>query len=283
MNVDVHYYAEDKMVGGRGGGSKWGSAGESGMGVEVSEMEVGLRDVEVSENLNAKLLHSACVGDVETVHKCMSEGYCDVDQADNLGRTALHWAVERGHGAVVEVLVTQYHASLDVLTNDSDSPLMLAILSNRLDIVQLLLSYGAYMQHTNKEGASALHLAAAQGDAAIVRALVSHGAWLELEDAEGESPLFYAIREAHLEVVKALLEAGASPAHPNNDQETPLSLARECISPSDPTSSSILSLLASHSSQAPLRQNLLEPFTRVEARSFGSSSGNLCGFLTKTI
>jgi len=258
MNVDVQPYAEVGLGGGGGGPNNWDDKG-------------------------AVLLHSACVGDVDSVHAVLSDGFCDIDQVDKLGRSALHWCVERGHAAVVEALVTQYHASLDLLTNDSESPLMLAVCANRLDMVQLLLSYGPYLQHTNKEGASALHLAAAQGHSEIVRALISHGAWVELEDAEGESPLFYAIRESQTEIVKTLLESGASPAHPNNDQDTPLSLARECQSPHDQNAAAILSLLQAHATQPAMRQNLLEPFTRVEARSFGSSSGNLCGFLTKTI
>jgi len=253
------------------------------MNVDVQPYSgVGL--VETSwEDKGAALLHGACVGDLAAVHAALAEGFCDIDQVDKLGRSALHWCVERGHSAVVEALVTQYHASLDLLTNESESPLMLAVCTNRLDMVQLLLTYGPYLQHTNKDGASALHLAAAQGHVDIARALISHGAWIELEDIEGESPLFYAIRESQIEAVKLLLESGASPVHSNNDQDTPLSLARECQSSNDHNASVILSLLQAHATQPAMRQNLLEPFTRVEARSFGSSSGNLCGFLTKTI
>lgn len=257
MNVDVQTYA---------GAESW-----------QEETDAGL-----------VLLHGACVGDLNAIHDCMSsEGYYNVDQTDKQGRTALHWAVERGHVQVVEALVTTYHASLDILTKDSESPLMFAVLAQRIDLVRQLLTYGAYPQHTNKEGASALHLACAQGSLDIVHELIAHGAWLELEDAEGESPLFYAIRESHPECVRILLQAGARPDHPNNDKDTPLSLALECSqsSPQDPNYAEILSLLQTCSPPPPQRHNnLMEPFTRIEARSFGgSSSGNLCGFLTKTI
>jgi ankyrin repeat protein len=243
----------------------------------------GAQGAAVSGDGGRELFHAACIGNVDAIHQVMSSGYCDVDQTDKSGRTALHWAVERGHEGVVEVLVTHYHASVDILSFESESPLMLAVAVNRLGLVKQLLSYGAQTQHTNREGASALHMAAGLGLSDIVLELVNQGAWVELEDAEGESPLFYAIRESQLPVVRFLLEAGASAAHPNNDQETPLSLARECCNPQDPTSSAILQLLSTHTAPAPQRQNLLEPFTRVESRSFGSSSGNLCGFLTKTI
>lgn len=251
--------------------------------MEVDAVSGGRSAEMLQEAPGAMLLHSACVGDVESIHACMSAGYCDVDQTDAFGRSALHWAVERGHVGVAEVLITNYHATLDILTNDSESPLMLAVLANRVDMVRLLLSYGAYLQHTNKDGASALHLAAAGGNLEIVRELIAHGAWIELEDSEGESPLFYAIRESHAAIVQALLEAGANPSHPNNDKDTPISLASECLSPRDTVYANILRLLRSVSANLPQRQNLLEPFTRVESRSFGSSSGNLCGFLTKTI
>lgn len=257
MNVDVHTYSPVDVSGGQGDAI----SGDSGLA----------------------LFHAACVGNVEAVHAVMSSGYCDVDQYDKTGRTALHWAVERGHEGVVEVLVTAYHASVDVVSFESESPLLLAVVTGRLAIVKQLLSYGAQTQHTNRDGASALHLAAGLGLSDIVLELIHQGAWIELEDGEGESPLFYAIRESHLPVVRSLLEAGASAAHPNNDQDTPLSLAHECCNPHDSTSATILQLLSTHTAPAPQRQNLLEPFTRVESRSFGSSSGNLCGFLTKTI
>lgn len=238
-----------------------------------------------SEEQTNSLLHAACVGDVPAIDAAMSGGFVDIDAVDKHGRSALHWAVARGHAKAIETLVTVYHASLDLLTRDSESPLMLAVLANRLDLVQQLLSYGASTQQTNQQGESALHLACAPvGNVQIVEALVQHGAWLELEDAEGESPLFFAIRESSLPIVQALLSAGASPSHPNNDQDTPISFARECLQlQQDETSNAIVQLLLQHSSQTPLRQNLLEPFTRVESRSFGSSSGNLCGFLTKTV
>lgn len=228
------------------------------------------------------LLHSSCVGDIASIHRCMSSGYCDVDQTDSKGRSALHWATARGHLNVVSVLVTLYHASIDLLTQESETPLIIAVLTNNLEMVRLLISYGAYLQHTNNQGASALHLAAGFGYTSIVRELLSQGAWIELEDNEGESPLFYAVRESHQHVVKLLLDAGANPNHPNNDQDTPLSLAHECDN-QDATSNAIITMLNAHVSRPHQHQNLLEPYTRVESRSFGSSSGNLCGFLTKTI
>lgn len=251
--------------------------------MEVDSVSGGRQGEQSQDAPGAMLLHSACVGDVESIHACMSAGYCDVDQTDKIGRSALHWAVERGHVSVAEVLITTYHASLDILTNDSESPLMLAVFANSLEMVRLLLSYGSYLQHTNRDGASALHLASASGYFEIARELIAHGAWIELEDVEGESPLFYAIRESHAGIVQLLLEAGANPSHPNNDKDTPISLANECLSSRDQVSANILQLLRSVSAHHPQRQNLLEPFTRVESRSFGSSSGNLCGFLTKTI
>lgn len=270
MNVDVVGYPEQKAIG-------------------VSKM---------ANEHGSILLHAACVGDVASINTVMSDatGYCDVDQADKGGRSALHWAVIKGHENVVQVLVTVYHANIDLLTREtSESPLMLAVKAGNASMVLLLLNYGAQPQTTNSEGESALHLAAASGDPEICDLLVQHGAWLELEDAEGESPLFFAVRENSLDIVTLLLAAGASPSHPNNDQDTPLTLARECQSsnPNDPIAAQVLEVLLQAQAQAQAssfgnvahfnRHNLLEPFTRVESRSFGSSSGNLCGFLTKTI
>jgi euchromatic histone-lysine N-methyltransferase len=56
--------------------------------------------------------------------------------------TALHAACSGGHLSVVHILL-QAGAQLDVLDRDQNTPLMLAAVSNRDDIVKYLVKAGA--------------------------------------------------------------------------------------------------------------------------------------------
>jgi ankyrin repeat protein len=71
------------------------------------------------------------------------------------GRIGLHWAVSKGHEAVV----------------------------------QLLLEEGVDVHSTDKQGRTALSLAAEKGDKAMVQLLVDKGASMDSTDMDSRTPL----------------------------------------------------------------------------------------------
>jgi ankyrin repeat protein len=83
-----------------------------------------------------------------------------VDKADHKGITPLVAAIEKGHLAVVSVLVAA-GASLDIPDAQNNTPLLLAVSKNDPQIVALLLQAGANSGIKNKAGQSALDLALA--------------------------------------------------------------------------------------------------------------------------
>jgi TonB family protein len=97
----------------------------------------------------------------------------EVDAADAAGRTALMYAVEGGHDA----------------------------------IVAMLLSAGAGVDRQDQSGATALHLAARYGRTDAARLLLQAGADFGLRDAEGRSPLYRAIEGRHADVIEMLQAA----------------------------------------------------------------------------
>jgi ankyrin repeat protein len=95
--------------------------------------------------------------------------------------------------------------------------------SKRVEVVRLLLHYGADVNAVDDSGWSALHQAANSastvGAAQVVRMLLEAGADANAINQEGETPLNYAVTETDgdtLSVVTTLLEAGADPHAPSN-------------------------------------------------------------------
>lgn len=74
-----------------------------------------------------------------------------------------------------------------------------------VEMVSLLLEFGADVELTNSQGCTALSLAAARGHCDVVRRLAAAGASLGHTDMAGQCPLVHAARHARLSVVGYLL------------------------------------------------------------------------------
>ncbi|XP_072759305.1 protein TANC2 isoform X1 [Anoplolepis gracilipes] len=74
-----------------------------------------------------------------------------------------------------------------------------------VEMVSLLLEFGADVELTNSQGCTALSLAAARGHCDVVRRLAAAGALLGHADMAGQCPLVHAARHGRLSVVGYLL------------------------------------------------------------------------------
>ena len=73
-------------------------------------------------------------------------------------------------------------------------------------------------------GDSILHLASGKGDVEIVKLLIEYGADLDYIDMDGWAPIHYAAFDKRVEVTRLLLEAGADPNIKTPNGCTPLHL-----------------------------------------------------------
>ena len=160
------------------------------------------------------LIDAARNGDAEAVRSLLAEG-ADANTAQGDGMTALHWAAERGHAAVADMLLAA-GAAVEAKTRlGSYTPLHLASRSGYGSITSALLDAGADPRATTTgSGVTPLHLAAAAVDGAdAVTALLRRGAVVDArEGSSGQTPLMFAAAYGRTEAVVALLEYGADPA-----------------------------------------------------------------------
>ncbi|KAL8715009.1 MAG: hypothetical protein Q9220_000966 [cf. Caloplaca sp. 1 TL-2023] len=141
---------------------------------------------------------------------------------DQAGNTPLHLAVVAGDAAGTGLLLGTY------LRSKKDSRklvaevefqsilgelLILAVRSQKQDIVRLLLQHGVDVNHRTSSGETALYLASQYGSEEIVRMLLdaedAHTALEICESSRRWTPLFIACVEGHLAVTRLLLATGA--------------------------------------------------------------------------
>jgi ankyrin repeat protein len=146
--------------------------------------------------------------------------------ANQYGRTALHWAAFNGHAHVVKVLIDA-KASVNAPNAYSNTALHLSSRANQKDIVKVLLEAGAHTELKNINEKTAMHFAAWSGDVQLISSLCEAKASINAKDSRMWTPLHFACTRGKAAAVELLLQAGCSPAEMNSENATPLSL---CVS-----------------------------------------------------
>lgn len=89
-------------------------------------------------------------------------------------------------------------------------PLYYAVRDRRLNLIDLLIEYGADLNYQNNFGWAPLHVAAFKGHRDLVKRLVNEGARVELQDEKSNTPLNVASGNGSPECMEELINAGAS-------------------------------------------------------------------------
>uniref|UniRef100_A0AAT9UR03 Ankyrin repeat containing protein n=1 Tax=Apapanepox virus TaxID=3049969 RepID=A0AAT9UR03_9POXV len=148
----------------------------------------------------------------------------NIKDTSYLRNTPLHRAVIKNHIEIVDMLIS-YGAIVDAKNRIGNTPLMYA--SNPC-IVKLLLEKGADPNTSNDNGFTPLHTAVNTHSLETTSILLSYGVTVDAKDYEGNTPLMYGL--SYPDVVKLLLQKGANPNVVNNKGHTPLKIAMSvCI------------------------------------------------------
>ena len=125
------------------------------------------------------------------------------------GRTALHFAAQKGYVEIVRLLL-EAGANADVADLFMKTSLHVAAERGHVEIVELLLQAGADQDIANSSGkTTSLHWAAKKGHVEVVRLLLKAGANMDSVDLFSRTALHWAAEKGHVDVVRLLFEAGA--------------------------------------------------------------------------
>ena len=131
-------------------------------------------------------------------------------------------AAAEGETDVVELLIDEYEAEIEMKDKNGQTPLIQAIAWGHESVVRMLLEKGANIETTDEDGRTPLIKAAFHGHEAIVRLLLEKGAKIEAKDNDGDTPLIEAANWRHPSIVRMLLEKGAKIEAKNHKGWTPL-------------------------------------------------------------
>lgn len=158
---------------------------------------------------------------VEDIHKLVLRGF-DPNTPNEKGVPALMLAIQSGAPKSAMYLASQAQTRVEFANVAGETPLMLAAISNQLDLASKLIERGA---EVNRKGWAPLHYAASKGHIAMMRLLLENNAYIDAESPNGTTPLMMAAYYAPPLAVKLLLEEGADPTLRNQAQASALDLA----------------------------------------------------------
>jgi ankyrin repeat protein len=177
----------------------------------------------VSENNCRTSLHMAALnGNLATVISLLLQGF-HVNAKDQFGYTPLHLATYKGHTEIVRFLLGQ---GADVYTAERNGFCALHVASSHghLPIVNLLLQ-STDVNIKNKDGLTPLFLAIRSESMQTVAVLINSGADVNIKNKLGNTPLYEAVKRGNLDIVKLLCSKGANINVQNIYGWTPLHLA----------------------------------------------------------
>ena len=215
-------------------GAGYGSVWEEGSAV-ASLLERGNLDINAQDSMGKTALHYATErGNPEIVAMLLVARDVGFNIRDATGRTALHYALRTMDRAVVSVLFEAGDGNPNVRDPDGRTLLAIAAYSGSPDVVDWALSLdGVVPDARDNTGRTPLSLAARGRDNAEVlrRLLRTEGVDPNAEDEDGWTPLFWATQAGGMgATVEVLLAEGARVDINHIDRlgRTPLALALEC-------------------------------------------------------
>jgi len=106
---------------------------------------------------------------------------------------------------LIEKMIVQYGAELNIVDFDGKTPLMLACVHGHVQIVKCLLQHKAQINKAAPLRMTALMFACIHGDVDIVSYLIQQRANIEARSRGGLTPLMYACEHGHDHVVELLI------------------------------------------------------------------------------
>eukprot|EP00051_Salpingoeca_urceolata_P022480 m.368027 g.368027 ORF g.368027 m.368027 type:complete len:311 (-) comp19976_c0_seq1:2591-3523(-) len=185
-------------------------------------------DVNVSSPSGETVLHAAMKAGHKALVLQLLEAGADPLAQDNRGRTVLSWACDNGYADMVQTLLRlrEYDLSQPVVyesagRKETRPVLFTAVGHGHADVAEALLKGGANAAQHNIGGITPLHLALSSEDLEMVTLLLSHGADPNTAPtAKGWTPLHICVLRRNAKAMELLLDAGCDLNAPGLNQGT---------------------------------------------------------------
>lgn len=143
---------------------------------------------------------------------------------------AIFIAAERGHADCLKLILERGgNKFINSVDGGSNTPLMLAAITGREEIIDILLDQGAAIDLFMSSKMTALMLAAQYGQLACVKRLVARGADIYAADTMGAISMHHAAIFGHARCVSYFLERGADADIHDDTGRTALVMAAESV------------------------------------------------------
>lgn len=134
----------------------------------------------------------------------------NIETKDIIGRTALWMAVSGNNPGLVRLLLEK-GAKLKTPRDSKYTILMPPIMEGNIEIVQLLIAYGANVNDRNKgDGQTALMRATEWDELEISQFLLDNGANIDSQDYDEKTALMIAVEISRSNQVRFLIQKGAN-------------------------------------------------------------------------
>jgi uncharacterized protein len=127
--------------------------------------------------------------------------------------------IRNGEVAKVESYIESIPEATNQLSKEGFSPLILASYTGSLELVQILVSKGANVNHTSSMG-TALMAAIVKNQVPVVQFLLEQGAEVNVWDDRGTTPLIYAVQFKNYKILKLLLNYKPDTSHTDKNGKT---------------------------------------------------------------
>lgn len=177
----------------------------------------------------ATALHYAVRGGHQPVLEKLLYHRLDPLATTHEGQTCLHEAAARHDTACATTLLQGWAVELlNAVNHDGRTPLHIAIDAGHEALAQEMMTQGALTNTYDTKGMTPLHIAAKAGKTALVHLLLENGATLDAsEGKDGASPLLMALRAGQRAIARELLAQGADANRADNTGVTPMMAAAE--------------------------------------------------------
>ncbi|KAM6475333.1 ankyrin repeat and death domain-containing protein 1B isoform 2-T2 [Liasis olivaceus] len=199
----------------------------------TSKEDGGSRAAAAAEAANAETLlpdekefqYAAKTNNLDTMERLFRKKV-NINTANVLKRTALHFAVAGNHLSAVDFLL-HHKARVDIADKHGLTAIHLAAWSGNLDIMLMLIKAGADQKATNQEGMNVLHFAAKNNSVRIVNYFIQDLHLMELNkpDEKGRKPFLLAAEMGHEEMINELITLNLFTSEKDKEGNTALHLA----------------------------------------------------------